>query len=120
MEAFSCPHCSQPFNAHPGQVVTCPHCGQYATAPGGVQPKAPRLFAELPAEPRPATPPSRAQFRCPFCGTTRPPEYSERLSVGGWIVLIGLLFVCFPLCWLCVFCKDKVATCSVCRITLGK
>ena len=63
---------------------------------------------------------NRPQFRCPFCGSTRPPEYSERLSVGGWIVLIAMLFLCFPLAWLCVFFKDKIATCSTCKIVLGK
>lgn len=72
--------------------MTCPHCGQYATAPGGAQPKAPRLIAELPAEPRP----QQRGFRCPYCGHNEY-EYFNEWTAGGVLLFIVLLLICFPL-----------------------
>jgi hypothetical protein len=59
------------------------------------------------------------QYKCPYCGTNRPPYSTEQISTGGWIVFAVMLLVCFPLFWVGLLMKETHQTCSQCRIRLN-
>jgi hypothetical protein len=58
-------------------------------------------------------------FRCPFCGTSKWPITSSRISTGGWVLFVGLLFFCFPLCWIGFFVRESYDYCDDCGVKLG-
>ena len=58
-------------------------------------------------------------FRCPFCGCNEAPITKQKVSTAGWAVLIVLLIVCFPLCWLGLFIKDDYHECYECGMKIG-
>jgi hypothetical protein len=58
-------------------------------------------------------------FRCPFCGTNRPPRVSSETSQVGWILFVALLFCCLPLCWLGLLVKEPCRVCGACGRMLG-
>jgi uncharacterized membrane protein len=41
----------------------------------------------------------------------------EKISSGGWIAFVLLLFVCLPLCWIpLIWIKDRRSQCPNCRV----
>jgi DNA-directed RNA polymerase subunit RPC12/RpoP len=61
----------------------------------------------------------RRGFRCPYCGTDEPPIRRSRVSTGGWIVFVALLFVCLPLFWVGLLMTEEYTVCYDCGIKLG-
>lgn len=62
--------------------------------------------------------PSRGGYRCPFCGTRRPPVIRQQISQTGWIVFVLLLIFTVCLCWIGLLIKEDVRTCSECGMKL--
>lgn len=58
-------------------------------------------------------------FRCPFCKCPDPPAIKKRITAVGWVVMVLLLFMCFPLFWLGFFITEEVRVCSDCGCKLG-
>lgn len=55
-----------------------------------------------------------AMSHCPDCHTVRPPEFVAKIATAGWVVFAALLLVCFPLCWLGLFIKERYRVCPEC------
>ncbi len=97
-----------------GHRVKCPDCDRHFHAPHFV------------AEVRPAPPPPVARpvtvrhsrFCCPFCQSRERPLRRKRIALAGWIVFASLLIMCFPICWLGFFVREKYHVCYDCGIKL--
>jgi len=61
----------------------------------------------------------RRRGGCPYCGSDEPPEYSSRISQGGWITFAILLLFCWPLCFIGLFMKEDYPICYECGRALG-
>lgn len=61
----------------------------------------------------------RSRFRCPYCDTPAPPDIVTKVSAGGWVVFVVLLFVFFPLCWLGLLMKEEYRVCQDCGVKVG-
>ncbi len=59
------------------------------------------------------------QYKCPYCGTNRPPYANSQISSGGWVVFALMLLFCFPLFWIGLLMKDTHQTCSQCHVRLN-
>jgi hypothetical protein len=62
---------------------------------------------------------SSPNFRCPYCQSNVGFIRDSKISTGGWIVFVLLLFMCFPLCWLGFFITDKFDVCGSCAVRLN-
>ena len=61
-------------------------------------------------------------FKCPYCGTEKPPIIGKRVSGAGWVLFVVLLLFCICLCWLPFVidgCYDVTRTCPGCGVKLG-
>ena len=65
----------------------------------------------------PAYQPPQASV-CPRCHRAGHFLPQERVSTAGILVFGLLLLVCFPLCWIGLFIKDKYLVCSSCGMQL--
>jgi hypothetical protein len=43
----------------------------------------------------------------------------SKISTGGWIVFVAMLFLCFPLFWVGLLIKDEYKVCCECGTRLG-
>lgn len=129
---FPCPSCTHSieYASLAGQKINCPKCGQKLLLPTVATDHTilvPRsTFEELvdvqaatppPFKPQPPLPPRRREhwrFRCPYCGSSRPPEIEHKVSGGGVAMCIILLFLFFPLFWLGLFIKEEQRFCRDC------
>lgn len=68
---------------------------------------------------RPSRRPSRRGFRCPFCDSPEPPARREKVSAGGWVVLVVMLLFCFPLFFIGLLMKEEYRVCRDCGVKLG-
>jgi DNA-directed RNA polymerase subunit RPC12/RpoP len=62
--------------------------------------------------------PSRGGYRCPYCGTRRPPIVRQQVSQTGWIVFVLLLIFTVCLFWIGLLIKEDVRVCSECGMKL--
>jgi hypothetical protein len=70
--------------------------------------------------PQPVAPqPQVSGYHCPRCGTGVPPQVKRKVSTGGWVVFVAMLFVCFPLFWIGLLMKEEERVCSMCFARLG-
>jgi len=133
---YRCPACQTELVAAPaeaGTKVSCPGCGQRLRVPGR-PPSNKTVLGEL-TDSRPWADEDdyrrrrddeedyrprrrRRGFRCPYCGTDELPYSMQRTSLAGYIVFVGLLFFCLPLCILGLMMKETYHRCSDCGITL--
>jgi uncharacterized membrane protein len=59
-------------------------------------------------------------WRCPFCGCATPPIEDEKISTGGWVMFVALLFLCFVLCWIPLLAmKESQRRCRNCMSKVG-
>ena len=58
-------------------------------------------------------------FRCPYCDTDETPTRRKKVSSGGWVMFVVLIFLCLPLCWLGLLMTEDTKVCSDCGIKLG-
>lgn len=56
---------------------------------------------------------------CPYCRYTGPARSVHKVSTGGWVCFVVLLFVFFPLCWIGLLMKTHGYSCGRCGIALG-
>ena len=56
---------------------------------------------------------------CPYCHITSPTLVKSKVSTGGWILLIVLLILCFPLFWIGLLIREDYRVCSHCGSKLG-
>ena len=40
----------------------------------------------------------------------------EKISTGGWVVMVALLFLCLPLSWIGLLMKERRSQCPNCRV----
>ena len=62
------------------------------------------------------------RVKCPYCSYEGEPRSRQKVSMGGWVFFVVLLFVCLPLCWLPFVmdaCKDDEKECAQCGIKFG-
>ena len=59
------------------------------------------------------------QFCCPYCRSSAPPTLREEVSQNGWIVMIALLLLCFPLFWVGFLIREPRRYCSSCGVKWG-
>lgn len=58
-------------------------------------------------------------MHCPYCHTHAPAIIRQRISTGGWITFVVLLFVFLPLFWIGLLIKEDYYVCCGCGIRLG-
>jgi hypothetical protein len=112
MPRFACPHCGEACTISEssiGKKVRCPGCDRAFLA-GDDEP------AEERRRPRRS---DGVGFRCPFCGTSEPPNVDSKVSTGGWVLFVVLLISCFPLCFIGLFVREDYRVCSSCGVKLG-
>lgn len=56
---------------------------------------------------------------CPYCHHTGKVRIVKKISTGGWIVFVVVLFLFFPLCWIGLLIKTDYYACNRCGIVLG-
>lgn len=98
-----CPQCGERYE--PGKKF-CGECGAALSLPriGGLS--------------LPQTAPSAhvtSEYRCPYCGTTHPPQLVKRLSTVGWFVLLGGLLFFLVGALFALFFMQEWRMCPVCR-----
>lgn len=128
---ITCRNCGQ-FNDD--AVRICRYCGTGLSPQPQAQqqeytPPRPYAWAEsapLPSAPPPpvpqqqyAAPPAVAGYRCPRCGAAYLPIVEKRVSSEGWLILVLMLFFCFPLFWIGLLMKQEYRVCPVCHANLG-
>jgi hypothetical protein len=58
-----------------------------------------------------------AAFQCRACGFAGQAAIDERVTTAGWVVLVALLFLCFPLFWIpLISMKEKRPKCPRCNV----
>lgn len=67
----------------------------------------------------PAYPVNNIGFKCPFCQSPYPPLFRSKTSTSGWIVVLILLLVCFPLFWLGFLMTETSSYCRSCGMKLS-
>jgi hypothetical protein len=75
--------------------------------PPPAAPVAPQPFYAPPAV-------QNAGYHCPQCYSTQPPQLIRKMSQEGLIVLIVMIFFCFPLFWIGLLMKEDVYFCPQC------
>jgi hypothetical protein len=55
---------------------------------------------------------------CPRCHRATHFLQHERISTGGILVFAILLLLCFPLCWIGLFIREKYLVCPLCGMEL--
>lgn len=60
-----------------------------------------------------------AVLQCPYCHNVGPARIESKVSTGGWVVLVILLLVFFPLFWIGLLIREEYYVCSYCGIKLG-
>jgi len=53
-------------------------------------------------------------FVCPYCRTNLPPRLTSHVSPAGWVILVLLLLLCWPLFWVGFFFREEVCRCRNC------
>jgi predicted RNA-binding Zn-ribbon protein involved in translation (DUF1610 family) len=132
MPRFACPHCGGVCTVSEestGKKVRCPGCDRAFLAdddePAEEDRRPRRDRASLaddddePAEEDLEPRRDGVGFRCPFCGTDEWPDVDSKVSTGGWVLFVGLLIFCFPLCFLGLLVKEEYRACSSCGVKLG-
>lgn len=56
---------------------------------------------------------------CPFCGTNSPLIKRKKVLPIGWVGFGLLIILCAPLCWLPLYIREEVLTCSGCKRRLA-
>jgi hypothetical protein len=46
-------------------------------------------------------------------------SYMTKISTGGWVLFVGLLILCFPLCWIGLLIKSSWKECPHCATPQG-
>ncbi|OYT73894.1 MAG: hypothetical protein CFK52_00640 [Chloracidobacterium sp. CP2_5A] len=81
-------------------------------------PPAPPAVAPFPSAPPAAyhyhPPGGISGFVCPYCRTGLPPRFVSKVSAAGWIILVLLLFLCWPLFWVGFLIREERCLCRVC------
>ena len=95
--------CQKCGHENAGEARFCANCGDSFTGAAGPTP--PRT--------------DFSGFMCPYCHRTATPLVQKKVSTAGWIVLVVLLFLCFPLFWIGLLMKEDYRVCSQCGIKLG-
>ncbi len=57
-------------------------------------------------------------YRCSHCGSVVPPITQRRTSKGGWVALVILLILFFPICWIGLLQKESYQICGQCKAEL--
>jgi len=57
-------------------------------------------------------------WTCRACGMQGAPIITTKISTGGWVVFVLLLLFCFPLFWVGLLMKDKIALCPRCGVNV--
>jgi predicted RNA-binding Zn-ribbon protein involved in translation (DUF1610 family) len=115
MPRFACPHCGDVCTvseSSAGKKVRCPGCDRAFLADDDEPPEEAR-------EPVRRRDDDGVDFRCPFCGTDEWPNVNTKVSTGGWVLFVGLLIFCFPLCFIGLLVKEDYRECSSCGVKLG-
>jgi DNA-directed RNA polymerase subunit RPC12/RpoP len=137
MSQATCPNCGgivKNDGSLSGQTVACPFCSGSFVMPTAAASAVAETMAQYTSPPNPvpaptggtapaAAPATAAQpgrgFECPYCHTHDLPTVRSQMSLAGLIVLIAMLFVCFPLFWIGFFIKEEYRVCSHCGMKLG-
>ena len=116
-----CPSCGKKLSAPPqaaGKKATCPKCKAPVVIP--IPPsEAPTMELRLAPGQLDAMAAERVGFRCPHCHSTDPPTTVRKMSQNGLIVLIVMVFVCFPLFWIGLLMQEDQRVCSTCGAKLS-
>lgn len=62
---------------------------------------------------------ARGIFQCPFCGSLEVPVTKTKVSTAGWVMMVVLLFFCFPLFWIGLFITESYRECYDCGTRIG-
>lgn len=126
MVAFQidCPGCHEPCAVPPhlqGTEVRCPRCAVQFTAPN-MPTEAENPVDVVPLEETADLPKTNYQppaVVCPFCGTNAPPVRRKKVHPMGWLLFGVLLLPCLPFCWLALFIREEILSCSTCKRRLA-
>jgi DNA-directed RNA polymerase subunit RPC12/RpoP len=106
-----CLECGVDLTQHV-RVHTCPECGSLLCSARCYREHSDHAHAPQ-EQPRPRRP------RCPYCGSTAAPYYTNVISQAGWITFALLLVFCFPLFWIGLLITEPQRMCSDCNARLG-
>lgn len=126
MPTFACPYCGKSLQAAASRervTVNCPHCTQPFEI---TDPKAP-VYTPPPI---PVGPPQSSSsfgqaapetvgFTCPLCHSHAIPVTRERTSAAGWVMIVIMALLCFPLFWIGFYFKEDYQTCRTCGKSLS-
>lgn len=117
-----CRYCGSTLTQTKTQTQTPPRPYSWASpssplhdVAGFSEPQQVQPLVQTPPQPQPQV----AGYHCPRCGTTTPPIINKKISTGGWVVFVVLLFMCLPLFWIGFLIKDEERICPMCSTRLG-
>jgi DNA-directed RNA polymerase subunit RPC12/RpoP len=90
---WKCKKAFMTFESDAGRAVECPRCGSETKAPGKS---------------------SQSGFKCVNCGTRQTLVKTTKISTGGVIFMIAMLFICFPFALLGLLMTEKKLFCQRC------
>jgi predicted RNA-binding Zn-ribbon protein involved in translation (DUF1610 family) len=91
----------------------CKHCGEMQDA----EEREPERRSQRSS--RRSDSDERVGFACPFCRSQARPISRSKISTGGWIMFVLLLFFCWPICWVGILMKEDYRVCADCGMNLG-
>ena len=123
MNAVTCPKCSARLNPPEnsgGRTLRCGKCRAVIKIPEieTVEIESVDEPVLTPASPPPVPAHTVPQFRCPYCGCNYPPGTYKKISAGGWMMFVVLLFVCFLFSPLAMLITDHHRYCRGCGMRL--
>lgn len=127
MPTFACPYCGKSLQAAATRervAINCPHCTQPfeitdPAAPAYAPPPVPTSPPPSPSSPfSPSSAPSGG-FTCPLCQSHAIPVTRHRTSAAGWVMIVIMAFLCFPLFWIGFYFKEDYQVCRTCGKSLS-
>lgn len=62
--------------------------------------------------------PMQPAFHCKTCNYWGNAMIVNKISTGGWVMFVVLLFLCFPLFWIGLLMREQKACCPNCRVMI--
>ena len=111
-----CPKCNAACT--PGATF-CSKCGHnFAGGAPAAMPLAPAAYYPPPMPAYYAPPMAMAApWRCPRCAYAGQAMVTTKVSTGGWILFVVLLFVTIIFCWVGLLIKETKMMCPQCKFS---
>jgi hypothetical protein len=58
-------------------------------------------------------------FRCAKCGSRENPHKISKISTAGWVIMVVMILLCWPLFWIGFLIKEEYEVCGDCGVKVG-